>query len=135
MPIYSFVCANGHSTDALGAVGVAPIRPCPECDLPAEKQSIYANAQIGVVRTPNDQKEVKMKDFNEAGAELADAEDRAKTSGDPVPKTPSLWNEAKRQAADLQRRGVQDSSDFRGTADGEVKHRTRWLGPGLTDGD
>lgn len=131
MPLYTFLCAAGHSTDALGAVG-APSRPCSECDLCAERQSVYANAQIGVARVPNDQKTVKMGDFQEAGAELEYADDKAKASGDPVPKAPSLWKEAKRQAADLQRRGVTDSSDFRGTADGELKHRTRWLGPGLT---
>ncbi len=133
-PIYTFTCAAGHSTDALGAVGVTPFRPCSECALPAERQSVYANAQIGVARTPNDQKMVDLKEFKEAGAELEYAEEKVKASGDPVPKTPSLWKEAQRQAKDLQSRGVQDSSDFRGTADGEVKHRTRWLGPGLTDG-
>ncbi len=135
MPIYTFVCPTGHSTDALGAVGVAPPRPCPECDLPAEKQSIYVNSQIGVVRTPNDQKMVDLKEFKEAGAELEYAFNKAEDSSPPGLQPPSYWKESQRQAKDLQRRGVQDSSDFRGTGDGEVKRRTRFLGPGLTNGD
>ncbi len=86
---------------------------------------------MGAVRVPVDQKEVRIKDFQEAGAELEYAEDRAEAGGDPSRKTPSLWKAAKRQAADLQRRGVKDSSDFLGTAHGEVKHQTRFLGTKL----
>lgn len=131
VPLYTFVCSNRHSTDALGAVG-APSRPCPECDLPAERQSVYANAQIGMARVPNDQKTVDLKEFKEAGAELEHAFNKAQDHSPPGLKPPSYWKASQRQAADLKRRGVTDSSDFRGTADGELKHRTRWLGPGLT---
>ena len=107
------------------------LHTCPECGSGAERLSVYAPSLTGEVRVPLDQREVKMGDFNEAGAELAYAEDRAEAGGDPSQKQPSLWKAAKRQAADLQRRGVTDSSDFRGTAYGEVKHQTRWLGTRL----
>ena len=131
MPLYTFRCLSGHEHDALGVRGVPLLRPCPECGSDAERLSIYAPSLTGEARVPLDQREVKMGDFNEAGAELAYAEDRAEAGGDPSQKKPSLWKAAKRQATDLQRRGVKDSSDFRGTADGAVKHQTRWLGTRL----
>ena len=112
-PLYTFRCPSGHEHDALGAVDT-PSRPCPECVAPAVRQSIYGPTLVGAVRVPVDQKEVGPKDYNEATAELEYAESRAKSGGNPA-STTSLWNQASRQAADLQRRGVKDSSDWFGS--------------------
>ena len=126
-PLYTFSCPSGHEHDALGAVAT-PSRLCPECAAPAQRQSIYGPTLVGAVRVPVDQKEVRIKDFQEAGAELEYADDRAKAGGDPTVASPSLWKRSTAAAADLKRRGVKDSSDFRGSAYGKVKHETRWFG-------
>ena len=112
-PLYTFSCPSGHEHDALGAVAT-PSRLCPECAAPAQRQSIYGPTLVGAVRVPAGQKEVGLKDYNEATAELEYAESRAKSGGNPAPTT-SLWNQAARQAADLQKRGVRDSSDWLGS--------------------
>jgi len=131
MPLYTYRCKQGHPHDALGAVSAPSPRSCPECGNDAERLSIYKIAQVGEARIPPDERAVDLREFKEAGAELEYAHNKAQNSAGRELPTSSLWNNSKREANRLQKKGVKDSSDFRGTADGELRHRSRWLGTRL----
>ncbi len=131
MPLFTYICTAGHSHDALGQVRSPSCRPCPECGGQAERQQFYANTVIGETRTPLDEKRYDIKEFEEASAEVEYAHEKAQNEAGRELKTPSMWNESKRRAKDLERKGVKDSSDFRGSDYGTVKYRNRWIGTRL----
>ena len=133
MPLYTYTCPSGHSHDAIGALASASQRQCPECDQEAERESLYRVALVGEARVPPDQRQHSLKDFKEATAELEHDFNKAQNSAGQELQPPSYWKESQRQARELKKKGVQDGSDFRDTADGEVKYRNRWLGTKLVN--
>lgn len=114
MPILTFRCDGGHLTERLVRSGAdLQYLPCETCSGPAVRQSVYRIAFTGFVRTPIDQREIRMGAFNEASAELAYQHERAENdAGRPLP-TPPLWQTAKRKARRLQQMGVTDSADLK----------------------
>ena len=127
MPLYSYTCKAGHSQDALGAVGSPSSRLCPECGLNAERDSIYQMHTIGEANVPNDQKEVSLKDYKEATAELEYNHNKLQDKVGAEIAPPPIWKASQAGARELESKGVTDSSQFRGTGYGEMKYRTRWL--------
>ena len=110
MPLYEFVCSEGHVTERLAAMKVETIF-C-SCGQPAARQVVYPITFPGFTRTPIDQREIKMGAFNEASAELEHQHStQTNVDGSPTP-SPPLWQMAKAEARRLQRLGIKDSVDY-----------------------
>lgn len=87
---------------------------CPACGQPAKRQLTNRFSFSGFTRTPVDQREVRLGEFQEASAEIAYKHERAEdAAGERLPKPP-LWRTAKREARRLQRLGVKDSLELKG---------------------
>ena len=111
MALYEYRCGQGHSAELLRHVSIEEVE-CPACGETAKRQSVYRFSFSGFTRTPIDQREVRLGEFQEASAELAYDHERAESrAGQPLPKPP-LWRRAKREAKRLQRLGVKDSVDY-----------------------
>jgi len=83
------------------------------CGRPAERVAVNSINVAGFTRPPVDQREIRIGEFQEAGAELEyQASRQTDIEGKPLP-TPSLWKAAKQQAKHLQSLGVNDSLDVR----------------------
>ena len=63
MPLYEYACSAGHVSESRQGLGVATI-PCPCCDLPAQRQSVYRFA-IGGERPTR----YRLSEFQEAASE------------------------------------------------------------------
>ena len=113
MPLFTFCCSNGHSFDALRGRDSSSL-PCPECALPAERQSVYRIGVTGFAVTPLDQRQYNLREYQEATGELSYQHERAvdATQNANLP-TPPLWQMAKARAKKLQKLGVKDSSQLK----------------------
>ena len=110
MPLYSFICSEGHSTERL-APRETELIFC-SCGQPAARESVYAIGVSGFARTPIDQRPIKLRAFQEASAELEyNHSRRTNVDGSPS-KEPSLWKAAKHEANRLLKLGVKDSGDL-----------------------
>lgn len=113
MPVLAFRCRDGHLTERLVRGGDLQEIACESCLEPALRQSVYAITVTGAARVPLDQRQVKIRDFQEASAELAYKHEQAESAaGEPLPKPP-LWKIAKREARRLRKLGAKDSSDLK----------------------
>ena len=113
MPLYTFSCANGHSHDALVGRDSAS-RPCPQCGLFADRESVYRIGVAGFTIAPLNERTYDIKPYMEATAELAYRHDRAKdASQNPHLASPPLYQMAKAKAQKLIKAGVKDSGDVR----------------------
>lgn len=111
MPLYDFRCANGHVMERIASRDSEEML-C-TCGLPAQRQAVNRINSIGFARTPLDQRQYNLKEFQEASAEVEYAESKhTDIEGKPV-QGPSLWGAAKRKAKHLQSLGVKDSEDLR----------------------
>lgn len=110
MPLFTFICGEGHSTERLAHRDTEVIW-C-SCGQPAARQSIYSVATLGFTRTPLDQRRVKLGAFKEASAEVDYAESkRTDIEGKPLPQD-ALWPAARREAKRLAGLGIKDSGDL-----------------------
>jgi putative FmdB family regulatory protein len=111
MPLYRYECRRGHSLELLRQVSVEEVE-CPACGETAQRQSVYSFAFSGFTRTPVDQREVRLGEFQEASAELAYEHERAESAAGRRLPTPPLWRRAKREARRLQGLGIKDSAEL-----------------------
>src|SRR3990167_4774014 len=111
MPLYRYDCRRGHSLELLRQVSAEEIK-CPACGEPARRQPVYSFSVSGRARTPVDQRDVRLGEFQEASAELAYEHERAENAAGQRLPTPPLWRKAKREARRLQRLGIKDSADY-----------------------
>ena len=111
MPLYDFTCENGHILERIVSRETEQM-DC-SCGKPAIRKSVYRVGVSGFARPPLDQREVKMKDFNEASAELEHQHGRQTNVDGSQRPEPPLWQTAKRKARRLQKMGVKDSLDLK----------------------
>ncbi len=97
MPRYDYRCNCGHNTEALRHVSVTEIA-CPVCGGCAQRQAIYAFAQVGKTQPPMGQRPLFMGEYNEAAAEVShDLAERNKHLEHPLP-VPDYFGIAKSTA-------------------------------------
>mgnify|MGYP001617678731 FL=1 len=110
MPLFEFVCGNGHRTERLAARDTEMIW-C-SCGQPSARASVYRVNVTGFTPTPIDQREVRLGEFQEATAEIAYKHERAENAAGQRLPPPPLWRRAKQEARRLRRLGIKDSADY-----------------------
>lgn len=70
MPRYDYICPVGHMTETIKGIEVTQI-DCVDCGKPAVRQSVYLFSQGNTAFVPANQRVMKMRDVEEAGAEIA----------------------------------------------------------------
>ena len=94
--------------------------PCPSCQSPANRESVYSINFAGFTATPLSERTYyqEYKDFREAGAELEYKHSRMEeAAGKPLPTRP-LARIAKAKAKELMAKGVTSSEDY----NSRIKH-------------
>lgn len=123
-PLYEFVCTDGHVTEALRSSGVTSI-PC-ACGQVAQRRGFNrVSATIGAeadwsspvrdgtrIRPPVSERKIKMREFNEATAQLSYEHARIEDSMQRVLAPPPLARTAIRRAQQLMAGGINDSIDL-----------------------
>ena len=110
MPLFAYRCPEGHETELLRPRDVELVS-CP-CGQPAKRIEVYRVGFSGFARTPVDQRQIKMRNFNEANAEIGHRESRQTNIDGSPARTPSHWRAAKAEASRLSTLGVKDSGDL-----------------------
>lgn len=113
MPLYIYHCPAGHETELLRPRDVEVVSCA--CGELASRQVINRIGFTGFARTPVDQREIKLGAFNEASNELAYKHSRQTNVDGSLKPEPPLWQTAKREAKRLEKLGVKDSADLRGS--------------------
>ncbi len=106
MPLYDFVCKDGHITESLRRKDCQVIR-CGTCSLQAKRRSVYRNRQIGKAAVPkneqNFRKEIGL--MQEATAEIEHTRSEAEKRTGRKVEGPKLWKQAKENVTRHSRRG------------------------------
>ncbi|MCR4339637.1 MAG: hypothetical protein NUW01_07095 [Gemmatimonadaceae bacterium] len=113
MPTYTFSCSCGWQGDKRAGLEDY-VLPCPACQAPASRASVYSINFAGFTSTPLDQRTYhqEYKDFRDAGAELEYKHQRLEEAvGHSLP-TPPLARMAKARAQELIAKGVTSSEDY-----------------------
>ena len=108
MPTYHFSCGCGWQDDKRAGFDDYVI-PCPACQSPASRASVYSINVSGFARTPESQRDHRedYRRFKEATAELEYKHEKMKdATQNPNLRPPPIYQTAKARAVDLASKGA-----------------------------
>lgn len=100
MPLYSYVCSRGHTTELLRNMSVEVVC-CTVCDSPAPRSPANRIA----ITAPTIDSRGMFRRYSEASAEIDYAASKEEARTGQTVQTPDLWSAAKARAAAIERAG------------------------------
>lgn len=112
MPLYDFRCPDCGVFEMKAGRDEEKVECA--CGEQATRLSVYHVGVAGFARTPVNQREIKIGEYQEASAELEHQRSRQTNLDGSEKAPPPLWKMAKAEAKRLQKLGVKDSADLKG---------------------
>ena len=125
MPLFDFICADGHITERLRPASVHEV-VCPQCGAPAQRGEVnLVSMQMGAdanwsplvrdggrIRTSVNERPIHLRQWREATEQLAYEHERAEESAQRKLPSPPLADIAIKRARAMQKAGINDSLDM-----------------------
>ncbi len=110
MPVYDFVCGQGHTHEERRGYEVSSV-PCASCDEPAQRVAVYAyqstitetggNSYPRLDNAKSSNGKYHVSDFQEASAEFDYTVSRVEEREGRSVKTPNLYKAGRRRAREM----------------------------------